>query len=248
MRVLVSFALLALLSGCSYFATVPAPGAPSPPPTIGPSTEGSWPARAFLQGDDIPPANAGAYGIVAFRSLPTSASKKRMGMFCESFTHYLPDNTRIPRNVPPSDVLVTVWPLVTAGAIEAEKETCDDLLKNYDLVAGTSAIRDAQRQGLKLSGRGPFMLAWSPPDVRGVRGKQVLVSDMSNLESQESFDQAMALWQDRIVSNASAWKNGFDWDMAILDVHDAADKYGKASLAGLKVFMGSKDSSEKPKN
>ena len=49
---------------------------------------------------------------------------------------------------------------------------------------------DAEQQGAKLDGPGPFLIGWSPSNSRGIPDKVVLVVNMSSFESQDSFDNA----------------------------------------------------------
>lgn len=124
------------------------------------------PTRTFLKAKDIPPQGVGAYGVVAFRALPTTSSRDRLLMVCESFLASLPAQTSLPRNVALKDQMVTVWPLSAAQPSSAQLRSCDYLINNYDLFGGLAAIRDAQSQAHPLNGRGPFLIGWSPSSMR----------------------------------------------------------------------------------
>jgi hypothetical protein len=115
------------------------------------------PTRAFLRAQDIPPRGVGAYGVVAFRALPTTSSRTRLLRVCQSFLASLPPQTSLPRSIPVADQMVTVWPLITPHGTEAELIHCDYLIDNYDLYGGLSAIQDARSQEHPLTGRGPFL-------------------------------------------------------------------------------------------
>jgi hypothetical protein len=69
------------------------------------------PARAFLSASNIPPADVGAYGVVAFRTLPTPANHDRLMMVCRAFLASLPAQESLPASVSLNDQMITVWPL-----------------------------------------------------------------------------------------------------------------------------------------
>jgi hypothetical protein len=91
-----------------------------------------------------------------------------------------------------------------------------------------------------VSGRGPFLIGWSPSSSRGVPDAVVLVIDMSLFESQASFDDAFRFWQRRIVEDPELWRSGFVVWRIRNAVRDFADEYGDAILKALS-FKGSKE-------
>jgi hypothetical protein len=183
-------------------ALLPAPGAQPAPPSVGSATPPALvPARSFLRSDDIPPPSIGAYGVVALRSKSTSANRQRLLMTCGAYEAYLPRQESLPGTVSISDQMVTIWPLDDPDAQEAKADDCDFVIDHYDLYGGISAIQDAERQGAKLDGVGPFLIGWSPSNSRGIPDKVVLVVDLSEFESQDSFDQAFLFWQKKIVED-----------------------------------------------
>jgi hypothetical protein len=62
------------------------------------------PVREYLRAKDIPPPEAGAYGIVVFQSKPTAANKTKLIMVCNSFIAFFPrSETSKFSNVRPHD-------------------------------------------------------------------------------------------------------------------------------------------------
>jgi hypothetical protein len=79
--------------------TDPAP-APATLPRPTPPVTKLVPVRSYLRAADIPPPQIGAYGVVAFRSKPTSASRDRLLKVCAAFTAHLPPKESLPPSVP----------------------------------------------------------------------------------------------------------------------------------------------------
>lgn len=66
------------------------------------------PVRAFLRSADIPPAEFGAYGVMALRAKPTSVTRERLKMACASFVAYLARQTDVPKSILLSDQMLTI--------------------------------------------------------------------------------------------------------------------------------------------
>jgi hypothetical protein len=126
--------------------------------------------------------------------------------------------------------MITIWPIDKPGAALRGKESCDLMFRHYDLYAGQAAIADATAQGKTLSGRGPFLIGWSPPDSRYVKHAIVLVVDMSEFETQASFDEALMFWQDKVVEDPTLWESGFSIKKIRLALRDFSDHYGSDIL------------------
>ena len=213
---------------------VPAYSPESPSaPTIAPFEKLLVPVREYLRSADIPSvaANFGAYGIMAFRAKPTSVTRDRLKMACASFIAYLARRAEVPNSVPLSDQMLTIWPLDEPYADEAKKDNCDFLVDHYELYAADSAISDASKQGGKFGSDGPFLIGWSPSNTRGVPDKLVLVVDMSSYSSQDSFNQALRFWKEKIVEDPALWRSGFSLEKFRLSVRDFVDHYGETILA-----------------
>jgi hypothetical protein len=208
-------------------------GAPSP----GQSIEGTDTARlkpptiesvrVFLMGKDIPPSGIAAYGVVAFRGRPTSATRARLLMACNSFQSYLDPEVSLSGVVAPNSMMVTIWPLHHPEAVSADNANCDTLIDDYDLFGADAAIADAERQNAKFGDDGPFLIGWSPSSTRGQPDKLVLVMDMSHLNSQDSFDREFIAWKQKIIEDPSRWRNGFSLEDLRLAVRDFLDDYGQ---------------------
>ena len=199
--------------------------APSAP--IGVPVPRLVPARVYLRAADIPPPSIGAYGVVALRSKATPANRERLLRACIAYRASLPPQRTLPGSIPPSNQMLTIWPLDEPDASEAMKDDCDFAVDHYDLVGGILAIQDASRhQGANLEGMGPFLIGWSPSNARGVPDKVVLIFDLSRLESQASFDEAFTIWQKRIVENPTLWVSGFSVTRIRLALRDFVDHYG----------------------
>ena len=204
-----------------------APTVVAPAPTVVPPAPRLVPARVYLRAADIPPPSIGAYGVVALRSKPTPANRERLLRTCIAYRASLPPQKTLPSSIPPSNQMLTIWPLDEPDASDALKDDCDFAVDHYDLAGGILAIQDASRhQGANLEGIGPFLIGWSPSNARGVPDKVVLIFDLSRLESQASFDEAFAIWQKRIVENPTLWVSGFSVAKIRLALRDFVDHYG----------------------
>jgi hypothetical protein len=236
----------------SLLAAPPAVALAAPPPTAllqaspAPSqaaTAGSaphlHPARVFMAGPDIPPAGVGAYGVVALKSTPTPSDTARLTAACNAFLSHLPPQSDLPATVPLSEQMLTIWPLRPAGQAAAEQGSCPDMLANYQLDAGLSAIADAATGTNHLDGRGPFLIGWSPSNMRGVKDAVVLVVDMSTLDSQASFNDAFLFWQQKIVEDPTLWQHGFSSEKLRLSLRDFVDHYGGSIQDAVKMFVHS---------
>ena len=194
------------------------------------------PARIYLSAAAIPPPQFGAYGVVAFRSKPTSASRDRLLRVCVAFKAHLPRYEILPRFVPSTDLMLTIWPIDDSSATYAIDDDCNLVIEHYDLYGGISAIQDAERQGVTLDGRGPFLIGWSPSNSRGIPDKVVLVVDLSSFESQDSFDEAFLFWQRKIVQDPSLWRSGFSIEGIRLAIRDFLDHYGQDVMKATKII------------
>jgi hypothetical protein len=193
------------------------------------------PTRAFLPSSKIPPPDVGAYGVAALRAKSTPANAARLGMFCTAFIKTLPSQYSLPVGMPVTQEMVTIWPIDTPKPVTLPQENCEFLLEHYDLFGGESAIADATAQGKNLSGRGPFLIGWSPSNSRYVPDAVVLVVDMSDFDTQDSFDEALMFWQRKIVENPALWNSGFSAERIRLAMRDFADKYGTSILKAVKL-------------
>jgi hypothetical protein len=194
------------------------------------------PVRAYLRSRDIPPAGAGAYGLVVFHARPTPASRSKLKMVCASFVAFFPRQETA--TVPLQDQMTTVWPLDNPDAIEARQDNCDYAVDHYDLIASQSAMSDAQRQHASFAGEGPYLVGWSPSNTRGVPDALVLVVDMSADNSQADIDSKFLFWKNKIIDDPSAWRNGWSVERVRVAIHNFADQYGQSMLDAIKLIGG----------
>lgn len=216
-------------------APSPPVAAPSPPVAALPPGEMVLEAvRDFIEPNEIPPKDVGAYGMVAFTHKPTSTTRQRLTFFCEAFLSTLPRRQSLPASVPVSRLMITYWPVERRDARKLVRGDCGYLTDSYDLVSGLQAIRDADRTGRRLAQRrGPFLVGWSPARSRYERDAVVLVMDLSDLESEASFREAFQNWRSKITDNPELWRNGFSVDQIRLALRDFLDRYGEAILKAI---------------
>jgi hypothetical protein len=193
------------------------------------------PVREYLRAKDIPPPEAGAYGIVIFHSRPTPASKAKLTMVCNSFVAFFPRSET--SDVPISDLMITIWPLDNPDAAEAKADDCDFVLSHYDLNASESAINDALKQHASFDGEGPFLIGWSPSNTRGIPDKLVLEVDMSGDNTQEMIDNKFAWWKNKIVEDPSLWRNGWSENVR-LAIKEFSERYGDEMIKAFKLVKG----------
>lgn len=204
-------------------------------PAARPALDHLIPVREYLRATEIPPDGVGAYGIIAFKSKGTSATRSKLMMVCASFIAHFPPNDSIPATVPLSDRMITIWPLDDPEAEKAKADDCDYVVDHFDLYAAESAIADAELQHADFSGEGPFLIGWSPSNTRGVPNDLVLVVDMSADNTQERIDRDFTFWKDKIVEDPPLWRSGFSMERVRVAIHDFADQYGSDVIDAIKL-------------
>src|SRR5262249_5499070 len=80
------------------------------------------PARVYLRAADIPPPSVGAYGVVALRSKATPANRERLLRTCMAYRASLPPQKTLPSSIPPSNQMLTIWPLDEPDSTDASKD------------------------------------------------------------------------------------------------------------------------------
>lgn len=196
------------------------------------------PVRAYLRAREIPPAGAGAYGLVVFHSKATSANQAKLTMVCNSFVAFFPRQETA--SAPLKDQMVTIWPLDNPDAKQARNDDCEFAVAHYDLNASEAAISDAQHQHANFDGEGPYLVGWSPSNTRGEPDKLVLVIDMSADNSQALIDQKFLFWKKQIVEDPSRWRHGFSIESVRAAIRIFADQYGQAMLDAIKLVGDNK--------
>jgi hypothetical protein len=191
------------------------------------------PVREYLRAKDIPPPEAGAYGIIVFQAKATPATHAKLTMVCNSFIAYFPRNeTSI---VPITNRMITIWPLDEPDAAMAKADDCEFILQHYDLNASESTIDDAQMQNAKFDGEGPYLVGWSPSNSRGVPDKLVLVIDMSAANSQELIDHDFLLLKNKIIKDPALWRGGWSVEGIRVSLKEFSDQYGQSVLDAIKL-------------
>lgn len=172
-------------------------------------------SRLFAGPNMYPPMDFAAYGVFAFRSLPSFEERKRHLMFCHAYRTTLPNSSTL-YQLPMSKQMVTVWPLETdlvahhLNNLKIDKENiCDRAIDSYGFATSIKAIKDAKFSGVDISGEGPFLLAWSPAKRKGKKGFPVLVADFSNVSTMQEAKRILLVWRDKIESDSHSWKDGF---------------------------------------
>ncbi|MEX0350143.1 MAG: hypothetical protein AB3N15_12035 [Paracoccaceae bacterium] len=185
-------------------------------------------SRSFAGPGQFPPRQFAAYGILAFPTDPrfSQATRDRFMRFCEAYsTNIYPASTFEQRGVPSGQQMVTVLPLNSdSAASEASQlpygEACALAQRRYGLIQAQEAIEEAnmaaeRTDGIsKLSGRGPFLIAWSPAEDKGKTDTVVLVADLTNSVSQEQIAADMRLWVETIQLKPNLWRRG--WNLEAL--------------------------------
>jgi hypothetical protein len=194
------------------------------------------PVREYLKSSDIPPHDAGAYGLVVFQSKATPANRAKLTLVCNSFVAFFPRGET--SNVPSSGQMITIWPIDQPNAPEVSRDDCNYVIDHYDLNAAEAAIKDAQHQHAVFSGEGPYLVGWSPSNARGVPDRLVLVVDMSNSNSQEVIDHQFLFWKQKIIEDPTLWRHGFSIQRFRAAIRDFANQYGKDLLTSIKLVGG----------
>ena len=223
----------------------PRPAEPSvvpadpPPAAEGPVTRSMGPrpgatlrpVRALIEPGEKPPRDVGAFGVVAFSSLPLPTEVERYKFVCEAFKATLIPQQDVSADTPLSEQMVTYWPIRNKFTEEAKRADCTHMVATYDLKTALDAIQDADKLGERLAERrGPFLVGWSPSIQRYQKDALVLVMDMSSLESQQSFLEVFKAWRQKITDNPDMWKKGFNAAGIRLTIKDTLDRYGEGLL------------------
>ena len=185
---------------------------------------GLVPSRAFSGPANFPPTEFAGYGLFAFPADPRS-NPARFLMFCKAFaTELVSVEENLQAGIPKNRQMATFMPLNSQEkAQQAERapidHSCKIAAENYGLAQAQQAIRDAnlaaKTDGLgQLTGRGPFLLAWSPGAEKGKKDAIVLAADLSNVESKEQAQDDLSRWRDDIQQNKDLWRRG--WNLVIL--------------------------------
>jgi hypothetical protein len=180
----------------------------------------------------MPPREGVGYGIVAFTTRPLSHDIERYKSICEAYKATLISVPELLPNTPPSEQMVTYWPITNKNTPEAQRADCPYLVSNYALRLGLDAIQDADKQNQRLASRRGFLIAWAPSESRFLPDAVVLVLDLSDKDSQRSFTEVFQDWRQKITDNPEVWRrqNGFNIEMVRRIIRDTFDRYGDGVL------------------
>ena len=160
-------------------------------------------------------------------------------MLCQAYVAVLPHASELA--LPDSQQMVTVWPVspdnVATRLNRAPRDdVCDAAVDNYGLVVATQALHDAAQVKADLSGRGPFLLAWSPSTQKGKPDALVLEANLSNVTTSDEAKLRLLSWKSDILENPDIWKNGWDLERLKITMREWLDEYGPKVL----VLFGTK--------
>jgi hypothetical protein len=196
-------------------------------------------SRIFSGPTQYPPAEFAAYGIVAFPVRATKEDLQRYNMICEAYASSLLFYKEVP--VPLDKQMVTVWPIDSDNEAKRANQrwwddVCPDAVKHYGLLTAEEAILDARKDGARIDGLGPFLLAWSPAGQKGRADALVLVSDLSEVTTIEQAKSLFMQWSQDIEKNPELWDKGWNISKLKTIIRLWADKYGERllQLAGVK--------------
>jgi hypothetical protein len=220
-----------LLSG---FDTFPPPLAPTrPAPGRGAIIE---PTRTFLPPHSVPPEGYRGYGLIAFTALATAADIDRHRTICGAFLAAMIP-TGAARSAPEGQFL-TGWPVrdgQVAARLNADTRPidaiCTDAIAQYDLVTAQYVLGIARQAGDIASGRGPFLLAWSPTDSFGDPEALVLTLDLSRVEDYETALVFMNDWKSDIQQDFDILARGFSLERLRVKIRRWADAHGEGYLS-----------------
>ncbi|MGI9486080.1 MAG: hypothetical protein ACR2RF_09435 [Geminicoccaceae bacterium] len=203
-------------------------------------------SRLFAGPGQQLPGSYRAYGIVAFKSRATEYDRDRHLTICKAYYSSLSSSSTLAEkhDIPRSRQMVTVWPIETDAAAQAlesgeEEEICDSAVDHYDLERASVDRNDPAFNRHVNDGRGPFLLAWSPTNKVGELNVEVLILDLSYVDTYAQAQRMFHLWVDEIQGDISLWDQE-GWDVPQLQskirrlsagLGMLADRHGKNLLA-----------------
>jgi hypothetical protein len=194
-------------------------------------------SRLFAGPSQYPPENFAAYGIVAFPSRATSSDRERHLMICEAYVGSLPHATELA--VPIEVQMATIWPL-DSNSVAADLNDrgsrqpaaiCETAVQAYGLAMAQQALHDAATAGVDVSGRGPFLLAWSPAAEKGESDAVVLKVDLSGVTTSAQTLELFQGWRTDIEGSPELWADGWDIDDLRITIRQWVDRFGPLIMA-----------------
>jgi hypothetical protein len=199
-----------------------------------------YPSRVFAGPSQYPPILFKAYGIVAFPSKAAPPEVQRYRMVCEAYATTILHAREV--DAPLGEQMTTVWPIDNDPEARRlndalPEDPCENAVKYYGLRAAKQAIEDAKQSNAVVSGRGPYLLAWSPARQKGQRGALVLSSDLSEVTTLDQAKERFRAWSDDIEKNPDLWRGGWNMEKVRVVIRLWADRYGTQFLS---LFGGEK--------
>ncbi len=188
-------------------------------------------SRLFAGPNQYPPTSFAAYGILAFPSRPTPNDRDRYKMFCEAYMAVFSLAWEL--GIPDSQQMVTVWPMAAESMADdlnkaPRRDTaCDAAVDNYGLAAADRAFNDATQAGASFNGRGPFLLAWSPPTQKGQASALVLGENLSNVTTPNEAKIRLLTWKSEILKNPELWRGGWNVELIRITIREFVDQFGQ---------------------
>ena len=107
--------------------------------------------------------------------------------------------------VPVNEQMATVWTVESARIAEDITESdmvrgCEQAVDRYNLATAQRAI-DTVPERIRPSGRGPYLIAWSPPTEMNTSSDKVIILDLSGYTTEQHFLEEFVKWREMIVQN-----------------------------------------------
>ncbi|MFW5655349.1 MAG: hypothetical protein ACOCYW_06845 [Roseicyclus sp.] len=194
------------------------------------------PTRAFLPPHRFPPEGYRGYGLIAFTSRATEADHDRHHAICTAFHASMEPTGGVSAGI--EDQFLTAWPVETDEAAEelnafdgTASEACETAIAAYDLETADRVMAVARLSGARLSGRGPFLLAWAPTKTFGFEDAFVLALDLSRVDDYDEAQILMNEWKTDITEDFEILANGFSVERMRVKIRRWADAYGEGFLS-----------------
>lgn len=197
--------------------------------------------HTFAGPQEFPPEGYLAYGVLAFPQKPTPDTEHRYHLICEAFIKTISFTSEVSQ--PISAQMVTIWPVTSAQIAKKihaapEADRCKMAIAHYHLPHSERAIEFARMAGQKLgTGRGPFLLAWSPGGTMGSSKVPVLERDLSLVVTRQQANDEFRAWKAEI-RNRECWDCSKFVERSRRNLRLYADYYGARTIGALRALFG----------
>jgi hypothetical protein len=95
-----------------------------------------------------------------------------------------------------------------------------------------SCAQDAKTAKADLSGRAPFLLAWSPSTQKGKADALVLVANLSSVTTSDEAKLRPLRWKKDILDDPNIWPPEKGWNVERIPeyIREWADQFGEQIL------------------